>query len=91
MTGRPWSKTELMPCGTSAAHRRHERRGEPVDDACREAYNRDARTRSHDPSVKRATRARTAAIKALIDLHPEQFQRLQQAALDSLIERETGS
>lgn len=28
---------ELKPCGTSAAARRHRRRGEPVDDACRTA------------------------------------------------------
>lgn len=27
------------PCGTYAAYRRHQRNGEPVDEACREAYN----------------------------------------------------
>lgn len=28
-----------QPCGTLAAYRRHTRRGEPIDDACRLAYN----------------------------------------------------
>lgn len=27
------------PCGTVSAYKRHKRHGEPVDDACREAYN----------------------------------------------------
>jgi hypothetical protein len=27
------------PCGTYAAYRRHQRNGEPVDAACRAAYN----------------------------------------------------
>jgi hypothetical protein len=27
------------PCGTLAAFRRHQRHGEPIDAACREAYN----------------------------------------------------
>ena len=27
----------LMPCGTNAALKRHQRRGEPIDDACRRA------------------------------------------------------
>lgn len=26
------------PCGTYAAYRRHQRKGEPIDDACRQAY-----------------------------------------------------
>lgn len=30
---------KLAPCGTYAAYRRHQRRGEPIDDACRDAYN----------------------------------------------------
>lgn len=28
-----------LPCGTLAAFRRHQRRGEPIDQACRDAYN----------------------------------------------------
>lgn len=35
----------LKPCGTTAAYRRHERKGEPVDDACRAAANADKRER----------------------------------------------
>lgn len=38
--GRP-----LEPCGTVAAYRRHGRRGEPIDEACREAQNRVKRDR----------------------------------------------
>jgi hypothetical protein len=30
---------QLRPCGTGAAVRRHIRRGEPLDDECREAHN----------------------------------------------------
>lgn len=30
---------ELKPCGTASAYMRHSRRGEPIDDACREAHN----------------------------------------------------
>lgn len=31
------------PCGTLAAYRRHQRHSEPVDAACREAYNASQR------------------------------------------------
>jgi len=31
------------PCGTLAAHRRHKRNGEPIDDACRATYNAEHR------------------------------------------------
>lgn len=37
----------LAPCGTVAAYRRHQRRGEPVDAACRDAYNAAHRTMYH--------------------------------------------
>lgn len=30
---------EPQPCGTLAAVRRHQRNHEPLDDACRDAYN----------------------------------------------------
>lgn len=30
----------LAPCGTDSAFQRHKRRGEPVDEACREAHRR---------------------------------------------------
>ena len=31
-------------CGTYAAYRYHERHGEPIDQACRDAYNAHQRT-----------------------------------------------
>lgn len=33
-----WPDARLKPCGTDAAYERHKRRGEPVDEACREAH-----------------------------------------------------
>jgi WhiB family transcriptional regulator, redox-sensing transcriptional regulator len=36
----------LSPCGTYAAGRRHQAKGEPIDDACREALRVDARRRN---------------------------------------------
>lgn len=33
----------LAPCGTLAAYRRHTRHGEPIDQACRDAYNAEQR------------------------------------------------
>lgn len=43
----------LQPCGTLAAYRRHVRHHEPVDDACRQAYNEQQRQLAHR---RRATR-----------------------------------
>lgn len=34
---------ELQPCGTPGAYIRHWRRGEPIDNACREAHNAQVR------------------------------------------------
>lgn len=31
------------PCGTVPAYKRHKRNGEPIDDACRQAYNTEQR------------------------------------------------
>jgi len=36
----------LMPCGTPAAWKRHKRRREPIDDACRNALRADSRDRA---------------------------------------------
>lgn len=41
-TGQP-GRPVTEPCGTAAAYKRHKRNGEPVDTACREAYNADQR------------------------------------------------
>lgn len=43
----------LRPCGTDAAWRRHHRRREPVDEACRQAHN-----------AKRNEQRRNAAYRA---------------------------
>lgn len=43
--GRYMGARQLAPCGTTAAHRRHLRRGEPIDEACREADLMDWRVR----------------------------------------------
>jgi hypothetical protein len=34
-SGRP--RSSLAPCGTTTAYARHKRRGEPLDEACRQA------------------------------------------------------
>ena len=36
---------KLSPCGTPSAYKRHRRLGEPIDDACRDAYNEAERLR----------------------------------------------
>lgn len=43
-TGAP-GRPVTAPCGTISAYKRHVRRGEPVDDACRLAYNESQRER----------------------------------------------
>lgn len=40
------------PCGTLAAFRRHQRHGEPIDAACREAYNAAQREYYHQRKGK---------------------------------------
>lgn len=43
-----WGQLDLRPCGTPAALRRHERRGEPIDETCRKAearYRQDLQAR----------------------------------------------
>lgn len=45
MAGRRWDEALLAPCGTPAAARRHRRRKEPLDEACRLAARADAAER----------------------------------------------
>jgi hypothetical protein len=47
---------ELRPCGTPAAYRRHLRRGEPVDESCRQAAARDWRDGAAGRRVRRRRR-----------------------------------
>lgn len=42
----PRGRAASSPCGTPAAARRHWRRGEPLDEACRQASRRDRADRS---------------------------------------------
>lgn len=48
-----------IPCGSYAAHRRHKRAGEPIDDACREAYN--AHERERRPATRQLRPCGTAS------------------------------
>lgn len=41
-TGQP-GRPASAPCGTVAAYKRHKRKGEPIDDACRQAWNAEQR------------------------------------------------
>ena len=48
---------KIAPCGTPSAYRRHLRNDEPIDDACRDAWNRqgrEARKRAKKAKAKRA-------------------------------------
>ena len=46
----------LEPCGTLAAYRRHLRRGELIDESCRQAVVRDWQDRAASGRVRRRTR-----------------------------------
>ena len=41
--GQPPGPAPSAPCGAVSAYKRHVRRGEPIDDACRLAYNAEQR------------------------------------------------
>lgn len=57
---------ELKPCGTIGAWSRHRRAGEPIDLACRAAWN--AYTRSHRAGQVVASKARTPQSPAVVAL-----------------------
>ena len=50
----------LAPCGTPAAYRRHLRNSEPIDDACRQAWNEQARVRRAKTKADQAESAKNA-------------------------------
>lgn len=58
------TRAVLQPCGTLAAARRHQRRGEPLDEACREALAAHQRLmraqRLNRPAVPATTAANTS-------------------------------
>ena len=51
MPGNRWPEDRLQPCGTLAAYKRHQRRGEPACEACRLA-NRMHNSSNGYPSGK---------------------------------------
>lgn len=54
-----WGPLDLRPCGTVAAIRRHERRREPLDEACRKARyrrNQDRQPRRREQYRERRRR-----------------------------------
>ena len=63
----PRDAKDLAPCGTEAAARRHYRRGERVDEACRAAASRaSAERRGADPYAQQSRpEARGAARNGL--------------------------
>lgn len=69
------------PCGTYAAFQRHKKAGEEIDGPCRRAAADHARKwREKSPDLFRASltieNARHRAHVRLVELHPEDFQRL---------------
>jgi len=60
---RPRGARPLRPCGTLAAYRRHLRRGEPIDDACRAAHSRAAaESRRRDRQRERVSSGGAAGV-----------------------------
>jgi hypothetical protein len=60
---RPPSRWE--PCGTAAAYRRHVRRKEPTDQACKDAHAAEERWRQRGLAVAAVLRRAHADVKAL--------------------------
>ena len=82
----------LPPCGTYAAYQRHYKRGQPIDQECRDANRRYmADWRSRDGEAQRRdrnlNRARSRALEALARAHPFELNRLMHAEL-AAIEKE---
>lgn len=80
------------PCGTYAAYQRHYRRGQPIDQACRDAnrrYMADWRSRDGGPQrySRRYNRARSRALEALGRKHPGELTRLIHAELEHADDR----
>jgi len=52
--------TELLPCGTIAAYRRHLRNGDEIDEACATANREDANRRRDEARAESGVRVRGA-------------------------------
>jgi hypothetical protein len=67
----------VRECGTYAAYRRHLRKRETPCQPCRDAKAAYAKDHARNDQQK----ARKLAIRALIDLHPDEFETLRRAAM----------
>lgn len=74
------------PCGTNAAFARHQRRGEPIDAACRAARNAYQREHRIASSVSGQVRrlARQQALNSLLRRHAREYAELYAAAAAEL-------
>ena len=78
--------TTPPPCGTYAAYQRHYKRGQPIDQECRDAnrrYMADWRARNGEAQRRdrNLNRARSRALEALGRAHPFELNRLMHAEL----------
>lgn len=69
---------ELQPCGTYAAYQRHWRKGEPIDEACRQAASGyTTRYRAGNPVAaeryKRDQQIRSQALQQLAHEYPDRY------------------
>jgi hypothetical protein len=71
---------ELAPCGTPGAYNRHRRRGEPIDEACRQARRDYDLRRYANPAIRQKVLATADAYnRALTRLrheYPDRFQQI---------------
>jgi hypothetical protein len=82
----------LTPCGTHSAYQRHVRRGEPIDNACREAHRLyQAAFRASNPALQEKERRETAArSRALWRLAGEHRARFNELIRDEIAKAEQG-
>lgn len=76
---------ELLPCGTTAAYKRHLRKGEPACPACLEANNNKSKLRRTNPeSAKEDYQRNNARLRALWRLSHEYPERFRQLCIEEL-------
>lgn len=92
-----WREELLTPCPSDAAYKRHLKRGEYVDQGCRDAHAvATAQRRNRSPTEMQVDRRRKAlrrqavreALEALRHRHPHEYELLRHAALTELAEQE---
>jgi len=75
----PVAAAEPSSCGTYGAAQRHRRRGEPLDQACKDArrdYMRDFRSRTGPGNDRWWVRTYNTALRDLAAEYPERFAEL---------------